>query len=149
MDSTGINRINEGRKSIYSPCSQMYFDSAYAELPLRRTYERGIKLDGLTKEGYKNIFGMECCSWNEFIRDKDFLEFMLLPRIHAFSESCWSYKKNIDYGDFRRRLKHHYLILDKMGVNYCKEHLLDNDKNEDIVSPIFRKYNRYIEYNQN
>ena len=92
---------------------------------------------------------MECCSWNEFIRDCDFLEFMIIPRIHAFSESAWSFKKNLNYENFKIRLKYHFQILDKMNINYCKEHLFDNDKLEDIVSPIFRKYNRYIEYNQN
>ena len=149
MDKVGIGRINEGRPTIYSPCSQVYFDSAYAELPLKRTYGRGIKLDGLTKKGRSHIFGMECCSWNEFIRDTHFLEFMIFPRIHAFSESCWTYKKNRDYNNFRIRLKYHYHLLDEMGINYCKEHLLDNDHNESYVSPVFRKYNRYIEYNQN
>ncbi len=149
MDEVGISKINDGRPTIYSPCSQMYFDSAYAELPLKRTYERGIVLKGLTKKGRASIFGMECCSWNEFIRDCDFLEFMIMPRIHAFSESAWSFKKNLNYENFKIRLKYHFQILDKMNINYCKEHLFDNDKLEDIVSPIFRKYNRYIEYNQN
>lgn len=149
MDKVGIERINNGRKTIYSPCSQMYFDSAYAELPLQRTYSRGIKLDGLSKKGRANIFGMECCSWNEFIRDKDFLEFMIFPRIHAFSESCWTFNKYLDYQDFRLRLKYHYQLLEAIGINYCKDHLLDNDYNEDYVSPLFRRYNRYIEYHQN
>ena len=147
MDSVGINRINEGRPTIYSPCSQMYFDSAYAESPLKRTYSRCIKLSGLIKKGRSSIFGMKCCSWNEYIRDKDFLEFMIFPRIHAFSEFCWTFNKNLDYNNFRLRLKYHYKIMDSIGVGYCKEHLLDNDHNEDYVSPVFRRYNRYIEYN--
>ena len=149
MDKVGIGRINQGRKTIYSPCSQMYFDSAYAELPLKRTYGRGIVLDGLTPKGRGSIFGMECCSWNEFIRDKDFLEFMIFPRLHAFSESAWSYMKNLDYSDFRLRLKYHYQLLDKMGIKACPENIVDNDHNEDVISPIFRRYNRYIEYNHN
>ena len=149
MDKQGIDKINEGRPTIYSPCSQMYFDSAYAELPLKRTYDRGIVLKGLTKKGRGSIFGMECCSWNEFIRDTDFLEFMIMPRIHAFSESAWSFKKNLNYSDFKIRLKYHFKLLDEKNINYCKEHLFDNDHNEAVISPIFRKYNRYIEYNQN
>ena len=149
MEHDAIGRINQGRPTIYSPCSQMYFDSAYAELPLKRTYGRGIKLDGLTKKGRGSIFGMECCSWNEFVRDKDFLEFMIFPRIHAFSESAWSYMKNLDYKDFRLRLKYHYQLLAELGIKSCPENILDNDHKEDIISPIFRRYNRYIEYNHN
>lgn len=149
MDEVGINRINNGRKTIYSPCSQVYFDSAYAELPLKRVYNRGIVLKDLTIKGRNNIFGMECCSWNEFVNNKDFLEFMIFPRIHAFIESCWTYKKNLNYEDFENRLKYHNKILDDMGVIYCKKHLYDNDLNESTISPIFRKSNRYIEYNEN
>ena len=149
MEKDAIDRINQGRPTIYSPCSQMYFDSAYAELPLWRTYGRGIKLDGLTQKGRGSIFGMECCSWNEFVRDKDFLEFMIFPRLHAFSESAWSYMKNLDYKDFRLRLKYHYQLLSELGIKSCPENIVDNDHNEDIISPIFRRYNRYIEYNHN
>ena len=149
MDEKGINKINQGRKTIYSPCSQLYFDSAYAELPLKRVYSRGIVLKNLTIKGRNSIFGMECCSWNEFIDNKDFLEFMLFPRVHAFSESAWTYKKNLNYSNFKRRLKAHNKILDKMGVNYCKKHLYDTDNKEHIISPIFRKENRYIEYDKN
>lgn len=149
MDEKGINRINNGRDTIYSPCSQCYFDSAYAELPLKRVYSRGVLLKGLTIKGRNNIFGMECCSWNEFIDNKDFLEFMLFPRVHAFIESAWTFKKNLNYKDFEKRLKIHNKILDDKGINYCKSHLYDNDKNEEIISPIFRKENRYIEYDKN
>lgn len=149
MDEKGISKINKGRKTIYSPCSQLYFDSAYAELPLNRVYNRGIVLKGLTLKGRRAIFGMECCSWNEFIDNNDFLEFMLFPRVHAFSESAWTYKKNLNYNSFKKRLKEHNNILDEMGVNYCKKHLYDNDKKEHIISPIFRKENRYIEYEKN
>ena len=149
MDESGINKINGGRKTIYSPCSQCYFDSAYAELPLNRVYNRGIVLKNLTRKGRRNIFGMECCSWNEFIDNKDFLEFMLFPRVHAFSESAWTYKKNWDYNNFKKRLELHNKILEDMGVNYCKKHLYDNERNEEVVSPIFRKENRYIEYDKN
>lgn len=149
MDKEGINKINQGRKTIYSPCSQLYFDSAYAELPLKRVYSRGIVLKDLTNQGRNSIFGMECCSWNEFIRTKEFLEFMLFPRVHAFSESAWTFKKNLNYKNFEKRLKYHNKILESMDIKYCKKHLYDNDKNEDIISPIFRKKDRYIEFNKN
>ena len=149
MDKAGIDKINQGRPTIYSPCSQVYFDSAYAELPLNRVYGRGIVLDGLTPKGRSSIFGMECCSWNEFVRDCSFLEFMIFPRIHAFAESCWTYKNKLDYDDFKLRLDYHMKYLDELGMNYCKKHLYDNEHNEMKISPIFRKYNRYVEYDQN
>lgn len=144
-----IDKINNGRDTIYSPCCQCYFDNAYVELPLKTTYERGIVLKGLTKKGLGKIFGMECNMWREFIRTNDFMEFMMLPRLHAFSESAWSYRKNLDYEDFKRRLKYHNQILDEMGMIYAKDHIFDALDPELSIQNIFRNTDRHIEYNIN
>lgn len=144
-----IQRINDGRNSIYSPCSQLYFDAAYVELPLKTTYGRGIVLKNLTTKGRGKIFGMECCVWTEFIRTNDFLEFMIFPRIHAFSESAWTHKKDYDYDSFKERLAYHYAILDSMGMKYAKPHVFDESDPGEEISKIFRNENRFVEYDKN
>jgi hypothetical protein len=53
MDEERINFINEGRTTIYAPCSQFYFNDPYGELPLVRTYDRGIHLTNLSRKAYK------------------------------------------------------------------------------------------------
>ena len=144
-----IEKINNGRDTIYSPCCQCYFDNSYVELPLKTTYGRGIVLKGLTRKGLGKIFGMECNMWREFIRTNDFMEFMMLPRLHAFSESAWTYRKNQDYEDFKLRLKYHNQILDEMGMVYAKEHLFDALDPDMSIQNTFRNTDRYIEYNKN
>ena len=144
-----IDKINNGRDTIYSPCCQCYFDSAYAELNLSETYGRGIVLKGLTRKGLGKIFGMECNMWREFIRTNDFMEFMMFPRIHAFCESAWTFQKNLDYPDFKKRLKYHNKILDDMGIVYAKEHIFDQKDPDLTISNTFRKVNRLIEYEKN
>ena len=144
-----IEKINNGRDTIYSPCCQCYFDNSYVELPLKTTYGRGIVLKGLTKKGRGKIFGMECNMWREFIRTNDFMEFMMLPRLHAFSESAWTYRKNLDYEDFKLRLKYHNQILDDMGMVYAKDHIFDAVDPDESIKKAFRKDYRYIEYDKN
>ena len=145
MDRDGIDKINNGRKTIYSPCSQLYFDAPYAELPLKTTYDRGIKLDGLTKKGLGSVFGIECCMWTEFIREPRLLEFMLLPRLHAVSESAWTYKKNRNYKSFLERLKFHYEYLEKNGYVSASPNIIDRYDECEKVSKEFRNKDRYVE----
>lgn len=144
-----IDKINNGRATIYSPCCQCYFDNSYAELPLKETYGRGIVLKGLTKKGLGNIFGMECNMWREYIRTNDFMEFMILPRLHAFSESAWTYAKNLDYNDFKLRLKYHNKLLNDMNMVYAKEEIFDFVDKDLSVQNKFREDYRHIEFDRN
>lgn len=144
-----IDKINNGRDTIYSPCCQCYFDNAYVELPLKDTYGRGIVLKGLTRKGRGKIFGMECNMWREFIRTNDFMEFMMLPRLHAFSESAWTYQKNWDYDNFKLRLKYHNKVMDDMGMVYAKEHIFDALDPDLSIQNTFRNTDRLIEYKKN
>ena len=114
MVEKSINYINEGRKCIYSPCSQNYFNDPYAELPLSTTYNRGIKLDGLTK--IENIIGMECNIWTEWIDSNAKLEFNLFPRLQAQSESTWTFMINKDYDNFIERVKQFDKYLDEKNI---------------------------------
>lgn len=146
MDKDAIDIINGGRPSIYSPCCQAYFDAPYAELPLKDTYGRKIKLDGLTKSGHDSIFGYECCVWTEFIRENNLLEFMIFPRIHAMSEASWTMDSKLDYDSFLERLDSYYHWLDKNGYKYASKSIVDiSDPNEEI-SKEFRNVTRYVEY---
>ena len=105
MDEKRIDYINNGRKCIYSPCSQFYFNDPYGELPLARTYNRGIHLDKLSKKAYKNILGMECCIWTEWILNDKMLEFNLNPRLFAFAETSWTNTINRDFKGLVERIE--------------------------------------------
>lgn len=108
MDEEKINFINNGRKTIYSPCSQFYFNDPYAELPLSRTYNRGIHLTGLKRNAIKNILGMECCIWTEWVDNTKMLEYNLFPRFFAFAEASWTSTINHDFTDFINRIENQH-----------------------------------------
>ncbi|MET4138015.1 family 20 glycosylhydrolase [Pedobacter sp. UYP1] len=46
--------------------------------------------DRLTDYGKSNILGLKAALWTEKIRDKELLEFMLLPRLVGFAERAWA-----------------------------------------------------------
>lgn len=148
MDEKRINYINEGRKTIYSPCSQFYFNDPYAELPLVRTYNRGIHLTNLNRKAYKNILGMECCIWTEWVDNNNMLEFNTNPRLQAFAEASWTSMVNHDFKDFVNRIedsndfyKYHNIIKAPKNI-----YLARGEKYRNHISSLYRKDKKEIEY---
>jgi hexosaminidase len=45
---------------------------------------------------------------------------MIFPRIIALSEAVWSDPEKRNWSDFQARLSHHYRLLQKFNVNYCR-----------------------------
>ena len=82
-ERASVRFINGGGKAILSPFSRCYFDYDYAITPLNRVYETRPTLPGLTKEGQKNVLGLEACLWTEFISDEETLERLAFPRLIA------------------------------------------------------------------
>lgn len=148
MDKPRIEYINNGRKTIYSPCSQVYFNDPYAELPLIKTYNRGIHLEGLNKSALKNIIAIEGCIWTEWIDNGNMLDFMLNPRLEALSEACWTYSTNHNFTSFKKRMEKFYRILDSMKIDYCslKTACPTSKKYKDEISKRYRKDEKYVEY---
>ena len=60
--------------------------------------------------------------WTEFIKTESHLEYMLMPRISALSEICWTQKDLKDYDNFKGRMNNQYLRYYEMGVNYRIPH---------------------------
>lgn len=80
------------------------FAAAYSINTLEKVYEYNIIPSQLTKEEQKHILGGEFGVWTEFISSVEHLEYILLPRMPAFSENLWSVKKQKDYTNFVARL---------------------------------------------
>lgn len=114
-----IENINGGRKAIISHFDYTYFDYPYCRTPLRKVYTYNPILKGISKEGEKNVIGMECCLWTEFIDSRAKLEFNLFPRLLAFAEKCWSSNAD-DYDDYLSRSRQYYRVLDRQGINYAR-----------------------------
>lgn len=90
----------DGGKWIYSDMFSCYFDYPYSMTPLEKVYKIVPKPG---KQALPNLLGMECCMWTEYVITNERLENRLFPRLHAFSEVCWS--GSGDYSGFLKRLE--------------------------------------------
>lgn len=99
-----VDFINNGGKAILSPFSYCYFDYDYNITPLNRVYSLDINLKGLTKNGRKNIIGIEGTVWTEYIDNDIRLEQLVFPRIIAVSKIAQC-KNKIPYNEFEKEVR--------------------------------------------
>ncbi len=68
----------------------------------------------------KYVMGSQANVWTEFIKTREHLEYMLLPRMLALAEVLWSAKDQRDWDDFSTRLPYHFRAFEQKGFHYCK-----------------------------
>ena len=90
----------------------------------------------LTPEGKQNILGIQACLWGENDKGAAMVDYMLFPRLLAFSERAWSKKPawesetdsgkrnealNADWNHFANTIGQLELkVLDQLGIKYRK-----------------------------
>lgn len=119
-DVLSEQHINENGKMIISKFKGFYFDMPYKEVSLKQAYNYKILQAGLNENNAKNILGVECALWTEWIPNKEKLDFQTYPRLEACAEQGWCINKT-PYKNFLKRLKHFKKILDKLNVYYAKD----------------------------
>jgi len=133
MSRYGRQRTSEvvarGNQVIMCPSKHCYFDyyqdDDYQKEPIAHRsllpIEQAYLLDPrkeLTAEQLKLVLGVECNLWTEYVPDFGHAQYMLLPRLDAFSEAAWSLAPR-DYGDFRRRVRTMAERYDTLGYRYA------------------------------
>ena len=133
----GIEAAKQGHKAIMSPYQYLYFDGIYVDRKYAEMEPFGQKYcstntenaysfeptpDTIPNEFHKFFIGAEATMWTEFIKTESHLEYMLMPRISALSEICWTQKDLKDYANFKSRMNNQYLRYDEMGINYRIPH---------------------------
>ncbi|PZX52112.1 hexosaminidase [Algoriphagus ratkowskyi] len=131
----GIEAAKKGNNVIMSSNNPLYLNIAQTDSPndpfaptwsmntLERVYAFNPVPDALTAEQKIKIIGTQASIWTEFISSVEHLEFMLLPRLPAFSESAWSGEKKKDFEDFIVRLNSwHYLNWKFSGTRFHPKH---------------------------
>ena len=129
-DDENIEKHLQGGGSvILSRSSEYYFNSDYVQLTAKDVYN-AVRTLG---EKY-NLLGLESCLWTEWTDNMDILEYRLYPRLTAFSEVCWSEKR--DFEDFRKRYEVFKKIFDIKGMNYCINPFLKTSKIKKAISEL-------------
>ncbi|WP_439183383.1 beta-N-acetylhexosaminidase [Carboxylicivirga taeanensis] len=134
----GLKAAQLGNKVVLSPNTHVYFDYYQTKDILNEplaiggstTLEMVYNWDPFEKvespEAKGNIIGLQANIWTEYIKTFKHVEYMLLPRLAAFSEVAWS-SADKDYDAFQQRLERMLLVYDAAGYNYAK-HIFDIKK---------------------
>mgnify|MGYP004457532779 CR=1 FL=1 len=108
-----------GKKVTCSPTSHVYFD-----YPQDDNYvDKILKFDPLAMdlkpEQQKLVMGIQANVWTEWIPTMDRIEYMIMPRMLALSETAWCTPETKHTTDkFWDYIQPQFLRLDAMDINY-------------------------------
>lgn len=122
--------------AIMSPTDYCYYNYYQADpktepeaiggyVPLEKAYSFEPVPPTLTPEESSFIRGAQCNLWAEFLYNSDIVEYMLLPRLCALSETVWSPKEKKEWEYFKIKITEHKKRFGALGYKYC-----------DIVAPL-------------
>lgn len=132
---TGTEGINEaatkGHDLIMTPTSHLYFDFYQADpetepmaiccmSTVENVYGYEPIPEELSEEAGDLVLGAQANVWTEYMKDSDYVEYMVLPRMTALSEVLWTPAEGKDYQDFLSRLTTLRETYDREGYNYAK-----------------------------
>ena len=112
----GIAAAKSGHDVVMSPSDPLYFNryqagpegepqaGPYSINTLERVYNYQPVPKALTANEAQYVLGSQFAIWTEFISSVEHLEYMLLPRMAAFSEAVWSKNKDKNFEEFTGRL---------------------------------------------
>ncbi|MFF5075921.1 beta-N-acetylhexosaminidase [Actinoplanes sp. NPDC000266] len=117
-----------GYDVVACPDDLAYLDYRQSELPdepipvsipltLRDVYALDPVPPGLTEDEAKHVLGGQANIWTEHADSPRTVDYLVFPRLCAIAEALWG-PADRDFDDFERRLQHHLLRLDALGVEY-------------------------------
>ncbi|MBO9592585.1 MAG: family 20 glycosylhydrolase [Niabella sp.] len=121
----GIAAAQQNHQVIMAPNDYIYFDHYQAKPaqeplcfpgfnPLNKVYDYNPAPDALTAAQKKYIMGAEACVWTEYMATPAKVEYMILPRMLAFAEGCWTPVAQKQYKSFLEdRLPLHLWAIDR------------------------------------
>src|SRR6185436_14274906 len=89
-------------------------------LPVKEVYSYEPLPPSLSETEAKHILGVQANVWTEYIKNGDYVEYMVYPRACAMAEVGWSPREGRKYEEFLERMKTHAKRLDSWHVNYAK-----------------------------
>lgn len=127
----GINAANTGHDVIMTPGSPMYFDSYQSNpmdqpeaiggfTPLSKVYDYEPIPGEIADNNRKHILGVQANLWTEYMSTQEHVEYMAYPRVLALAEVAWTAAEQKNWADFENRLQSHYLLLQRLNVNYYR-----------------------------
>ncbi|MEM6348390.1 MAG: family 20 glycosylhydrolase, partial [Bacteroidota bacterium] len=123
----GIEAAKQGHDVIMTPNSHCYFDYYQGDpeqeplaiggnLPVQKVYEYQPIPSGLDAQAASHILGAQGNVWTEYIKNEDYLHYMVFPRAAALAEVLWSPKEKRNWPDFASRWEDHLPRLAKRNL---------------------------------
>lgn len=127
----GIKAANGGHDVVMVPLDYVYFDHYQSQNPcepqawggyngIRRVYSFDPVPPGIAPENVHYVLGGQGNLWTENIRTPEHVEYMLLPRLAALSETLWTDTTARDWRHFERKLDRQLDRYAARGWNYAE-----------------------------
>lgn len=121
-----------GHDVIMTPNSTFYFDHYQGDkntepkaiggfTTMKDVYDYSLIPANLTEEEAKHIIGGQANCWTEYMPNFAQVEYMVLPRMSALSETLWTSKERKNYESFKLRMRAQYQRYSYLGANYRVE----------------------------
>ena len=135
-EAGGIEAAKQYHDVVMTPNTYLYFDYYQSKdtetepmaiggyLPIERVYSYEPMPKSLSPEEQKYIVGVQANLWTEYIPDFKQVQYMVLPRMAALSESQWCAPEKKNYEAFLQRVSRLVNIYAKNGWNYAT-HIFD------------------------
>lgn len=139
----GLQAARKGHNVIMTPNTHLYFDyyqtldtereplAIGGNIPVEMVYNYNPVDTTLTAEEGSRIIGVQANIWTEYIKDFNYLQYMLLPRLDALSEVAWTNVENKDWASFLKRLDKNVQVYVQNGNNFAK-HILEVAMSYDV-----------------
>lgn len=130
-ESGGIQAAKQHHNVVMTPGNPLYFDhyqagpegepEAFGGMnTLKMVYDYNPVPKELSEAEAKYVLGAQANLWAEMIYSRAHVEYMILPRMLALSETVWTPLQDKDYEDFFKRVQVHFDAFDHLGLNYCE-----------------------------
>lgn len=130
-EAGGIASAQSGHDVVMTPGGYCYFDSYQANpatqpetlggyTTLEKVYSYEPVPAALNASESRHILGAQANVWTEYMPTTYRVEYMVFPRMLAMSEVLWSPASARNWDNFKARLQAHYLLLQRMNVNYYR-----------------------------
>ncbi|HLA41184.1 MAG TPA: beta-N-acetylhexosaminidase [Candidatus Glassbacteria bacterium] len=110
--------VRQGHDIVNSLHSETYLDYDYQSIPLEKAYAFDPIPPGLEEKYQRQVIGMGCQMWGEWIPSRERLEYQTFPRLAAYAEVAWSPKETRNFEDFKLRLDRQKKRWDVAGIGY-------------------------------
>ena len=78
----------------------------------------------------KYYTGVQGTFWTEHVANREYMEYLALPRLLAVAEAGWTQQKDKNFADFKKRFNADTKMLDYNGYEYGKHYVDKNDAEE-------------------